>query len=243
MAKDNFDDCYSVLDQDQVDAFCAKFYIPRDLHPLSPDPDKLINQPPEGMIGVYTRFFDYANMSIPFSRFLLSVIQYHNFHISQFCPLGALKVSCFEIQCRAFQIEPTLPLFRKLYKLGRNGYWVTINLRDAGSAPVCITQYPTSLKFWKDRFFWIKASAVPIHMIWKPGNVSLEDDMPTDIEAGERNIAILESNKIRVRHFNEHALVIAGISRRWDEPDAIPCFSWKGKGPNLKSFTKLFSFR
>ncbi|GJW70734.1 hypothetical protein Tco_0127651 [Tanacetum coccineum] len=46
---------------------------------------------PAGKIGVYTRFFEYANFRLPLSTFLVNVLKHYRIHISQLSVLGAAK--------------------------------------------------------------------------------------------------------------------------------------------------------
>ncbi|GJX63737.1 hypothetical protein Tco_0296637 [Tanacetum coccineum] len=66
---------------------------------------------PTGKIGVYTRFFKFANFRLPLSTFLVDVLRYYRIHISQLSVIAAAKVSHFEILCRVHDCEPTLDAF------------------------------------------------------------------------------------------------------------------------------------
>ncbi|GJZ08661.1 hypothetical protein Tco_0542944 [Tanacetum coccineum] len=66
-------DIKSVLTQKGLDIFCHKFYIPGDVHPQLRSPNQTIHKMPVGKIGVYTRFFEYANFQLPLSTFLFNV--------------------------------------------------------------------------------------------------------------------------------------------------------------------------
>ncbi|GJS87373.1 hypothetical protein Tco_0770009 [Tanacetum coccineum] len=81
----SIDDIKSILTQLALDALCEKFHIPRNVHPELPGRNSRIRNSPTCKIGVYTRFFDFANYRIPLSQ--LSVI-------------AAAKISHFEILCR-----------------------------------------------------------------------------------------------------------------------------------------------
>ncbi|GJZ72187.1 hypothetical protein Tco_0636038 [Tanacetum coccineum] len=66
----------STLTQTDLDAFCQKYHIPDTVHPKLPGPNQNIHNSPASKIGVYNRFFDFANFQIPFSRFLVDVLKY-----------------------------------------------------------------------------------------------------------------------------------------------------------------------
>lgn len=47
--------------------FTLDYYIPLDVHPVVPGARASIADFPEGKIGVYTRFFEFANQRVPIS--------------------------------------------------------------------------------------------------------------------------------------------------------------------------------
>nr|GEY77529.1 hypothetical protein [Tanacetum cinerariifolium] len=51
----------------------------------------MIKDSPEGKIGIYTRFIEFANFRVPLSRFLLRVLKYYQINFSQLSILGAAK--------------------------------------------------------------------------------------------------------------------------------------------------------
>ncbi|GKE34487.1 hypothetical protein Tco_1453809 [Tanacetum coccineum] len=50
-----------VLTQEHLDAICAKYFVPEEVHPQLLSSDATMHERPTGKIGMYTRFFDYAN--------------------------------------------------------------------------------------------------------------------------------------------------------------------------------------
>ncbi|GKB87563.1 hypothetical protein Tco_0959835 [Tanacetum coccineum] len=50
-----------VLTQEHLDAICAKYFVPEEVHPQLPSSDATMHERPAGKVGMYTRFFDYAN--------------------------------------------------------------------------------------------------------------------------------------------------------------------------------------
>ncbi|GJT19056.1 hypothetical protein Tco_0877762 [Tanacetum coccineum] len=66
-------DIRCVLTQKALDAFCAKFHILGEVHPILPNQNDTMHERPSGKIGLYTRFFDYANFRLPLSTFLVDV--------------------------------------------------------------------------------------------------------------------------------------------------------------------------
>ncbi|GJR73522.1 zinc finger, CCHC-type containing protein [Tanacetum coccineum] len=50
-----------VLTQEHLDAICAKYFVPEEVHPLLPSSDATMHERTTGKVEMYTRFFDYAN--------------------------------------------------------------------------------------------------------------------------------------------------------------------------------------
>ncbi|GJR79860.1 retrotransposon protein, putative, ty1-copia subclass [Tanacetum coccineum] len=81
-----------VLTQEHLDAICAKYFVPEEVHPQLPSSDATMHERPTGKIGMYTRFFDYANYRIPFSTFFVSVLTHFRIPFSQLSVFGSAKV-------------------------------------------------------------------------------------------------------------------------------------------------------
>ncbi|GKA26184.1 hypothetical protein Tco_0712293 [Tanacetum coccineum] len=88
-----------------LDIFCPNFHIPDDVHPQLPSPNQTIHEMLAGKIGVYTRFFEYANFRLPLSTFLVNVLRHYRINLSQLSVIAAAKVSHFEILCRVHEMD------------------------------------------------------------------------------------------------------------------------------------------
>ncbi|GJX94955.1 hypothetical protein Tco_0349541 [Tanacetum coccineum] len=64
-----------VLSQRAFGLFCEKFHIPEEVHPVLPDRDSTMHERHAGKIGLYTRFFDFANFRLPLSTFLVDILR------------------------------------------------------------------------------------------------------------------------------------------------------------------------
>ncbi|GKC63553.1 hypothetical protein Tco_1096151 [Tanacetum coccineum] len=80
-----------VLTQEHLDAICAKYFVPEEVHPQLPSSDATIHERPTGKVGMYTWFFDYANYCIPFSNFFMSVLTHFRIQFSQLSVFGSAK--------------------------------------------------------------------------------------------------------------------------------------------------------
>ncbi|GKD47147.1 hypothetical protein Tco_1271792 [Tanacetum coccineum] len=93
------------------DAFCQKYHIPDTVHPELHGPNQNIRNSPAGKIGIYTRFFDFANFQIPLFRFLADVLEYFRINLSQLSAIAAAKISHFEILCHVHGYVSTVGFF------------------------------------------------------------------------------------------------------------------------------------
>ncbi|GJT72135.1 hypothetical protein Tco_1031421 [Tanacetum coccineum] len=125
-----------VLTQKALDAFCNKFYIPEEVHPVLPNQNDTMHERPARKIGLYTRFFDFANFRLPLSTFLVDVLRHFRINISQLFVIGATKVSHFEILCRVYGIIPTIGLFRCFYVNSKKSGWMSFSKRSDNASHV-----------------------------------------------------------------------------------------------------------
>ncbi|GKA21304.1 hypothetical protein Tco_0701293 [Tanacetum coccineum] len=58
------------LTQEHLDAICVKYFVPEEVHPQLPSPDSTMHKRPAGKVGMYTRFFDYANYQMDLNAFI-----------------------------------------------------------------------------------------------------------------------------------------------------------------------------
>ncbi|GJX46361.1 hypothetical protein Tco_0271551 [Tanacetum coccineum] len=217
-------DIKSVLTQKNFDALCRKFHIPEEVHPQLPTPDQTIHDKPEGKIGIYTRFFDFANYRLPLSSFFVTVLRYFRINFSQLSVIGAAKVSHFEILCRVHNIEPTVGLFRCFYTHFKNKGWISFCKRTEGS-PVCYTKPIDSLKNWNNRFFWVDSFACPALFRWHTNKSVPKDPPPKPTDFNAEHYATLVAHPAPFQKFPEVFLCLVGISRYYPlDEETYPSF-------------------
>jgi hypothetical protein len=108
-------DFTSDITEDELREFTSDYYIPLALHLVVPVATASMADFPEGKVGVYTRFFEFANQRVPISLFLCDVLNYYLFHISQLHCIGAAKITNFEVNCHLLANNLTINLFRAFY--------------------------------------------------------------------------------------------------------------------------------
>ncbi|GJZ62160.1 gypsy type transposase [Tanacetum coccineum] len=174
--------------------FTSEYGIPEDLHPELPGSEDTIVDFPEGKVGVYTKFFEFANYRIPISQFLFDILGHYQIHLSQLSVIGAAKVSNFEINCRVQNIIPTLNLFRVFYIPSFNSGWMSFSKRPGKNTPQCYTKPLDSLKNWNNRFFWVDERIFPTVVDWRTS--APKDGMPLAGSYSAADVAALNTNQM-----------------------------------------------
>nr|GEZ57498.1 transposase (putative), gypsy type [Tanacetum cinerariifolium] len=82
----------STISQEYLLEFTSEYGIPESLHPELPGPKEPIVEFSEGKVGVYTKFFEFANFRISISQFLFDILGHYQIHLSQLSVIGTAKV-------------------------------------------------------------------------------------------------------------------------------------------------------
>ncbi|GKA78269.1 hypothetical protein Tco_0784806 [Tanacetum coccineum] len=210
----NITDIKSVLTQKALRIFCETFLIPDEVNPELPSPNQIIHEMPTGKIGVYTRFFEYANFRLPLSTFLVNVLKHYRIHISQLSVIAAAKVSHFEIMCRVHGFEPTVGLFRCFYVNSKNKGWMSFSKRQ-GNDTICYTKPLDSLKGWNDHFFWVDAFACLASFPWNTSKSVSKDPFPKSSEFNAEHYATLVAYSALFHKYPKSFLCLVGMSRHY----------------------------
>ncbi|MFS7920901.1 hypothetical protein Hanom_Chr03g00230331 [Helianthus anomalus] len=73
-----------------------------------------------GYITLFADLFGEGNLQLPTTHFLGSILQYYGFYISQFRPMGIVRIRHVEFVCRSQGEEPTVDRFKAFYQLQSN---------------------------------------------------------------------------------------------------------------------------
>ncbi|GKA13268.1 hypothetical protein Tco_0692914, partial [Tanacetum coccineum] len=229
-----------VLTQEHLDAICAKYFVPEEVHPQLPSSDATMHERPTGKIGMYTRFFDYANYRIPFSTFFVSVLTHFRIPFSQLSVFGSAKVSHFEILCRVCNIEPNVSLFRYFYTHNYKNGWFGFTKRP--NVRACYSKNLDSVKNWNDHFFWVDEFVVPANarFSWFSGSNIVKDRAPAPSEYNVEHINTLIAQASPFLRFPEEFLCWVGISRNYLlNKDTYPRFEYEnGEEMDLNAFIR-----
>ena len=224
------DEFSSLIKESDLREFCFEYYIPNAVHPTVPEPGETVLDFPAGKIGVYTRFFEFANQRVPLSVFLCDLLNFYTLHISQLHPLGAAKISNFEINCRLLTIIPTVSLFRAFYHITWSNGWVTFSKRPGPLQ--CYTKKVDALRNWREYFFWVDRAVFPWdHAFYLQGGLP-KDEHPPASSYSEEDAQMINTNRLPINAYPEGFLVHVGLSRNFFFPDNLaPSFlDTQGRG-------------
>ncbi|GJX62346.1 hypothetical protein Tco_0295246 [Tanacetum coccineum] len=230
-------DIWCVLTQEALDALCEAFHIPEEVHPTLPCHNNTMYESPAGKIGLYTRFFDFANFRLLLSSFLVDVLRYFCINISQLSVIGAAKVSHFEILCRVCGVVPTVGLFWCFYVNSKKNGWVSFSKRS-DHARACYTKPLDSLKNWNNRFFWVDEFACPARFPWHTAKNVVKDHAPIAGDLNPQDYNTLVAHPSPFWKYSEPFLCLVGLSRHYTlDVNTYPMFLYEnGEGMDLFSF-------
>ncbi|GJT65921.1 hypothetical protein Tco_1017401 [Tanacetum coccineum] len=229
-----------VLTQEHLDAICAKYFVPEEVHPQLPSSDATMHERLTGKVRMYTRFFNYANYRISFSNFFVSVLTHFRIPFSQLSVFWSAKVSHFEILCRVCNINPSVGLFRYFYMNNYKNGWFGFTKRP--NVRACYSKNLDSVKNWNDHFFWVDEFVVPANARfgWFSGINIVKDRAPTISEYNVEHANTLIAQVSPFLRFPEEFLCWVGISRNYLlNKDTYPRFEYEnGEEMDLNAFIR-----
>ncbi|KAJ0752912.1 hypothetical protein HanPI659440_Chr09g0329821 [Helianthus annuus] len=146
------------------------------------------------------------------------------------------RVLHFEVLCRALGYDPSLLLFRRFFRLAKNGDWFTFEASKVDSG--LISSMVTTLGVWKDRFFWVSDTIVPFKTVWRHPDAVLNEPEPLESDLNDAFLQCIRKCPARVRPFPEHLLVLLGVSKLWEKADRDPVLMRDGTVMSALDFIK-----
>ncbi|GKA60169.1 hypothetical protein Tco_0759576 [Tanacetum coccineum] len=216
-------DFTSEITDEELREFTSEYYIPFALHPVVPAASASIADFPEGKVGVYTRFFEFANQRVPLSLFMCNVLNHYRLHISQLHCIGVAKITNFEVNCRLLAINPTVHLFCAFYHTSWSNGWVSFSKR-AGRLQ-CYTEKLDALRRWREMFFWVDDALVPWDFAFYTQGSLPRDERPPPGSYSMEDAELINENRIPINAYSEAFLCHMGISRNYFQiPEEVPTF-------------------
>ncbi|XP_035830170.1 uncharacterized protein LOC118479642 [Helianthus annuus] len=227
---------FSRLTQEEVDLFCLEYGIDKQFNPTAPACDAPVDKPIPGFIALYCRHFEWSNLRYPFSFFVLNLLEYYRVSFGQVHPKGMARVLHFEVLCRALGYDPSLLLFRRFFRLAKNGDWFTFENTKVDTC--LVSSMVTTLGSWKNTFFWVSESIIPFKMVWRHPDAVLNDPEPSESDLNDAFLSAIRGCPSRVRPFPEHLLVLLGVSNIWAKVDRDPVLMRNGLVMSALDFIK-----
>ncbi|GJY11779.1 hypothetical protein Tco_0381088, partial [Tanacetum coccineum] len=216
-------DFTSEITDEELREFTSEYYIPFALHPVVPAANASIVDFPEGKVGVYTRFFEFANQRVPLSLFMCNDLNYYHLHISQLHCIGAAKITNFEVNCRLLAINPTVQLFRAFYHTSWSNGWVSFSKRVGPLQ--CYTEKLDALRRWREMFFWVDDAMFPWDFVFFTQGTLPRDERPPPGSYSMEDAELINENRIPINAYSEAFLCHMGISRNYfQSPEEVPTF-------------------
>ncbi|KAJ0570146.1 hypothetical protein HanHA300_Chr05g0174811 [Helianthus annuus] len=144
----------------------------------------------------------------------MSLLKHYGIHFSQLHPLAFLRIVHFELSCVAFARVPSVPLFRKLYRLKSDRDWFTFEKRKDSVSLPCYSFMPTSTypKEWKNQFLFVSPLLLSEPLPTRDLAAAIEDDVPPLSGVEEALWKHMYENSTRAFNFSEGILEMGGLS-------------------------------
>jgi hypothetical protein len=192
--------------------------------------------PPQYM-PAYAQCFSEGNLRLPLSRFVCSIFEFYNLRFHQLGPLAVVRITSFEMQCRALGVTPAVGLFRHFFSLdsSRDTYsFLPRRKSKKHETPFCFLDCPSSSKLWRSNFFWLGENEFPVHFtqsLVEPRDRSQKDVPPRPAEFNASDAALLGSHRVYCRSYCSAALAYCRVSISYRPRDAQLAAYWATDNP------------
>ncbi|XP_051204588.1 uncharacterized protein [Lolium perenne] len=147
--------------QDEVDALCQQYGVPKDQYTARSAGDlRASSSPPPGAVCVYAHALE-AGMRVPLHPFYRDALAHFGIAPTQLAPNGWRIMAGFLVLCRSAGVPPSIAVFRYFFgclplfsqKNKRKG-WYFFRARDAS---LCFAGLPHRNTGWKHGFFFLSS--------------------------------------------------------------------------------------
>ena len=145
------------LTQKDIDIMSKLFGIEHPYRAELPGPNDRACYPKPGAIRIYKETF-YAGFRLPPPMFVYRLLAEARVCPTQLQPNGWRFINCFLVQCRKHNLEPSVAVFRYLFKFvnaPNDEGWVKIQYRTLGRSIFVSDSAPDSLPNWKKQWFYL----------------------------------------------------------------------------------------
>ncbi|KAJ0589265.1 hypothetical protein HanIR_Chr04g0184141 [Helianthus annuus] len=128
-----------------------------------------------------------------------------------------MRVRGCNISCRALNEKPNLNVFRYFYEFITAGDWYTFAHRKGIPSPA--RDEKSSLKNWKDNFFWLDDLCLPADMVWRFKYQSMDFDLGKNFVFNQKLAQDLIDNWSPICPLPEHLLLLGWVYHVWGQGD------------------------
>ncbi|KAJ0752165.1 hypothetical protein HanPI659440_Chr09g0321221 [Helianthus annuus] len=153
---------------------------------------------------LYATLFREGNFRLPMLKFLGEILIKYGIHISQVNALGLPRVTHFEVGAN-------VEMFNAFYYVTYIGGFYSFNSRTAGVLPYS-RDPPKSFHDWKQKFFYIRRSVIPIDMHYRAESEWVPKVVVAGLYANREWYKTLTNMATLIIQLEEKALVATGMS-------------------------------
>ncbi|MFS7979618.1 hypothetical protein Hanom_Chr10g00929831 [Helianthus anomalus] len=191
--KGNLPASFSVLTQKQLDKSIRVYQILVFLNLELPERNRVIYPFLAEKFAFYTQVCNFANYLVPFTKFLI------------------------KISCRALTRKLDLNFFRYFNEFITTDDWYTFAYRK--SVPNISSEEKSSLKNWKDHFFWLDDLCLPADLPWRFKGQSMDFDLKENFIFDQVFAQNQVDNRSPIHPLPEHMLLLGRVSQIWGRGD------------------------
>uniref|UniRef100_A0ACD5XXJ9 Uncharacterized protein n=1 Tax=Avena sativa TaxID=4498 RepID=A0ACD5XXJ9_AVESA len=149
--------------QDDVDAVCRKYGVPKGQYTARPAGNlRASSPPPPGAVCVYAHALE-AGMRVPLHPFYRDALAHLGIAPTQLAPNGWRIMAGFLVLCHSAGVPPSLAVFRHFFgflpllpaKDDKRKRWYFFRSRDTSG--LCLAGLPHRNKDWKRGFFFLSS--------------------------------------------------------------------------------------
>ncbi|MFS8027746.1 hypothetical protein Hanom_Chr16g01502341 [Helianthus anomalus] len=144
----------------------------------------------------------------------MSLLKHYGIHFSQLHPLAFLRIVHFVFSCAALAGEPSVPLFRRFYRLHPDNDWFTFEKRKDNISLPCYSFMPTSTypKEWKNRFIFVSPSLLSEPLSITDPVAAVKDGVPPFSGVEDALWRHMYEHSTRAFNFPEGILAVGEMS-------------------------------
>ncbi|MDV3153275.1 MAG: hypothetical protein Q8755_02750, partial [Candidatus Phytoplasma australasiaticum] len=154
-------------------------------------------------------------------------------HLSHMHPMGLLRVTQFELLCRARGIQPLAERFHVCYKVTFRDSWFSFSRRK-NVLPIA-KDPPVSFHDWWEKFFFLMKRLLPAGMTLRGSALPKDPVLPPYEQEDWYKQLTKRPGPLKV--IDEGALVAVGMMRVWERHDWVPIWTVNGVSKFLPYLT------